>query len=161
MKVLARYTKRCLPILVGLAVLWTVLPGCSKATPVTTPVSGTSDITAHPWQLKSYGLPTALESPAAGTLITISFLSNGTAIAGSAGCNAYFGNCQINAKTGGFKVNQSMSTTNRTCESATMTQEQNYLSILKNAQRYTVTAAGLSIVCGKDELNFVPYQEGQ
>jgi len=151
-------TARFLPLVAALAFIVTLFGACSKQAPVT---CAGGDITANPWQLKSYGPSASLQSPANGTLMTLSFLSGGTAIAGSDGCSAYFGRSQINKKTCGLKIDQSITTTKNTCETAVAAQEQKYLDLLKAAQRYTISADGLHIVCGKEELNFVPYVEKQ
>lgn len=127
------------------------------------PVScGEGDITANPWSLQSYGPPNNLTALVPGTLVTISFLTNGTRIAGSDGCNAYFGNCQIDSETCGLKIDQSsVSTTKKACDPLIAQQETKFLTLLKAAQRYTISASGLRITCGKEVLVFVPYVETQ
>ena len=128
---------------------------CSNQAPVT---CAAGDITANTWSLVSYGTPGRLMSLVAGTQITLNFLSDGARVAGSAGCNAYFGASQIDTKTCGLKFD-SISATERGCAQVIMDQEQKYLALLQTAQRYSLTADGLRIVCGKEELNFVPYVE--
>jgi len=151
--------KKWFTILATVATMTVVFSSCSKSQPVS---CGEGDITANPWSLQSYGLPDNLASLVPGTLVTISFLTDGTRIAGSDGCNAYFGNCQVDSKTCGLKIDQSsVSTTKKACDPLVAQQETKFLVLLKAAQRYTINAKILRITCGKEVLVFVPYVESQ
>ena len=151
--------KKWLSILAAVATMAAVFSACAKPGLVS---CGEGDITANPWSLQSYGLPDNLASLVPGTLVTISFLTEGTRMAGSDGCNAYFGNCQIDSKTCGLKIDQSsISTTKKACGPPIAQQETKFLALLKAAQRYTISASGLRITCGKEVLVFVPYVETQ
>jgi heat shock protein HslJ len=114
-----------------------VLAGCNSGNPVASerndaPAGGTGGVIVGPtWRLVSIdGQP-----PIEGTTLTAIF-SEDARVAGSAGCNRYFG--RANAETGRMLVGP-LGSTLMACEAnGVMTQEQRFLELLQAASSYSV-----------------------
>ena len=68
-------------------------------------------------------------------------------VEGYAGCNAFFGNCEVKGETLSFSR---MSTTKRMCPD--MDSEQAFLSVLEQADRYTLDGAYLHFWKGEKKI---------
>jgi heat shock protein HslJ len=108
------------------------LAGCSSGNPMGPDAGGTGGMIVGPtWRLVSIdGQP-----PIEGTTLTAIF-SEDARVAGSAGCNRYFG--RANAVTGRMLVGP-LGSTLMACEaSGVMTQEQRFLELLQASSSYSV-----------------------
>jgi heat shock protein HslJ len=106
------------------------------------------------WFLRSYGEEDYLISIIDGTEITATFISNDDRISGSAGCNTYSANYEMDGKQ--LSINE-MSYTEMACQlpEGIMEQEQEFLSILRNARSFEADDTTLTIFCsGGLQLNF-------
>ena len=102
------------------------------------------------WILESYGDRDNPQDVIEGTEITATFNSKDDEVNGSAGCNHYFGEYEIND---GLSVGM-IGNTEMWCgePEGRMDQETEYLKILQAAEDYTVTGSTLTIDCGDDVL---------
>jgi heat shock protein HslJ len=108
------------------------LAGCNSGNPMGPDAGGTGGMIVGPtWRLVSIdGQP-----PIEGTTLTAIF-SEDARVAGSAGCNRYFG--RANAVTGRMLVGP-LGSTLMACEaSGVMTQEQRFLELLQASSSYSV-----------------------
>jgi heat shock protein HslJ len=108
------------------------LAGCNSGNPMGPDAGGTGGMIVGPtWRLVSIdGQP-----PIEGTTLTAIF-SEDARVAGSAGCNRYFG--RANAVTGRMLVGP-LGSTLMACEAdGVMTQEQRFLELLQAASSYSV-----------------------
>ena len=98
------------------------------------------------WVLESYGEPENVQSVIEGTEITATFSSTGHEVRGSAGCNSYFGDYQINKDELSIPV---LANTERAClePEGVMDQEQQYLQTLGLAESYEIKDGKLHITC--------------
>jgi heat shock protein HslJ len=129
-----------------------IVSACSNAPPPPTDCSQWKWQDAT-WDLQSYGEPGHRWVVLSGTRITAQFISNTGRVAGTAGCNTYFGNYTVDNCT--LYIGEDIATTKMSCVAPTMQQEQNYLALLKQAERFVVGGKNmdqLTIVCGKQEL---------
>ena len=109
--------------------------------------SETTAIENTKWELSRYGMQeTNLQAVIEGTEITASFNSKDNQVTGSAGCNTYFGNYEINKKQLSVSM---LAWTEMAClePEGVMEQEQQYLSILRSAESYTIEDSELRILC--------------
>ena len=98
------------------------------------------------WFLRSYGEQNNLEAIIEGTEITATFNSAESEISGSAGCNTYFARYEVRgSKLSIFE----MAWTEMACVSpeGVMEQEQEFLSLLANAQSFQADDTTLTIMC--------------
>jgi heat shock protein HslJ len=98
------------------------------------------------WCLRSYGEQSNLITIIEGTEITATFDSSKAEISGSAGCNTYFARYEID----GNKLSiLEMAYTEMACQlpEGIMEQEQEFLSILANAQTFEADDTTLTIFC--------------
>ena len=102
------------------------------------------------WTLESYGDRDNPQDVIEGTEITATFNSKDDEVNGSAGCNHYFGEYEIND---GLSVGM-IGNTEMWCgePEGRMDQETEYLKILQAAEDYTVKGSTLTIDCGDDVL---------
>ena len=98
------------------------------------------------WVLESYGEPGNMQHVIEGTEITANFDSDEHEVRGSAGCNSYFGDYEVDkeqlAITG-------LGNTEMACmePEGVMDQEQQYLQWLGLAERYETEDDGFHIIC--------------
>jgi len=108
------------------------------------------------WLLKSYGEQGNLKDIIKGTEITATFYSSEGQVGGSAGCNIYGGRYQIKDST--LSISEVVST-EMACllPEGVMEQEQEFLSLLANAQSFQADDTTLTIFCsGGLQLYFTP-----
>lgn len=111
------------------------LVACS-ADPPTSPNTGGA-IVGPTWHLTTLdGAPVV-----AGTMVTASFTDEGR-VAGSAGCNSYFGSVQAD---GGRLAVGSLGSTLMACAEAVMRQETAYLTAFQAARVYSVRGGELRV----------------
>lgn len=122
----------------ALALAGLLLAACAAPTPTPTPepapvtgLGGTS------WTL------TELDgaAPEAGSPATLEFLADGS-VAGTTGCNRYFGGFTADAASLTFGQ---MGSTKMACEPALMEQENRYLEVIGRAASYAVAGDTLTI----------------
>ncbi len=103
------------------------------------------------WALKSYGEPDNLTDVIADT--TAEFISAEGTVKGSAGCNSYFGSYQLDGEslTIGPTGNTEMFCMD---PEGVMDQEQEYLTILQQAESYEIKGDKLTIKAGDQVLIF-------
>ena len=106
------------------------------------------------WFLRSYGEQNNLQALIEDTEITATFDSDKGEVSGSAGCNTYFARYEVR----GNKLSiLEMAWTEMACLSpeGVMDQEQEYLTILANAQSFQADETTLTIFCsGGQQLYF-------
>lgn len=102
------------------------------------------------WVLTTYGEPDNLTKVIKGTRITANFEKTYSQIRGSAGCNSYSG--QYDIENGDLSISQ-IAYTEMAClgPKGIMEQEQDYLDILTEADSYQIDGVILQINC-KDEV---------
>jgi heat shock protein HslJ len=130
---------------VGSVSIAIALPAAAQQPSTTTPIQmaqSPSPIIGS-WRLTNMTMPGSPMPmlPAAETPLTAEF--EGDRVAGSGGCNRFFGGFQAQGQR--LTISQ-LGSTNMACEpAAVMSQEANYLQALQGAQRYEVTPQGLTI----------------
>lgn len=98
------------------------------------------------WTLESYGISGNPEPVLAGTNVTATFKSDETQVSGSAGCNSYSGEYQVNGDE--ITVGQIASTEMYCMDpEGVMDQETEYLKLLMKAGSYEVIDGELHINC--------------
>ena len=136
--------KKSIFLILGLAVIVSLLAACGGDRQSADPLAGTS------WRLLFYRKSTVLE----GTETTIHF-ENGE-ISGSAGCNSYFGMYQINGQN---ITTSQIGATEMYCDEPAGLWEQEvfFLETLGDAQRYELSEGRLMIFRSDGEaLTFEP-----
>ena len=113
--------------------------------------AGLEDVT---WRLESYGEPGDLQPVISGTEITATFDGAQGKLSGSAGCNTYFAEYEVNGST--LSISD-MANTEMYCQdpAGVMDQETRYLTILRGAQSFEVEDGKLQISAGAQVLNYV------
>ena len=98
------------------------------------------------WVLESYGEPGNVQSVIEGTEITATFDSAEHEVIGSAGCNSYFGDYEVNNNQLSIPV---LANTEIAClePEGVMDQEQQYLQALRLAESYDIEDGKLHITC--------------
>ncbi|MFC1865163.1 META domain-containing protein [Chloroflexota bacterium] len=98
------------------------------------------------WFLRSYGEENNLTSIIDGTEITATFISEDDRMIGSAGCNTYFANYEIDGKQ--LSINE-MSYTEMACQlpEGIMEQEQDFLLLLRDFRSFEADGTTLTIFC--------------
>ncbi len=132
-----------------------LIVGCAETSSTNdTEVNWIEDID---WILESYGEQGNLQSPIAGTQITATFDSAEGQVRGSAGCNSYFGDYQINDKLS-IPV---LANTEMYClePEGVMEQEYQYLRTLQSAESYQIQDGKLQINCGEQALIYTAQEE--
>jgi len=130
-------------VLLGIALLSMLLLAVNACT-VATVETGMLEDTK--WILDSFGDEGNLREVISGSQITATFESAKSQVRGSAGCNTYFGDYEIN----GDKIYISnVANTEMYCmePEGVMDQEQEYLAILQLAERYEIDSNELRIYC--------------
>ena len=129
-------------LIVLTAALILAFTGCSG--------SSTNKLEDTKWVLDSYGDRDNLQNVIGDTEITATFNSEDNQVTGSAGCNSYFGDYEIDD---GLSVGM-LGNTEMWCgePEGRMDQETAYLKILQAAESYEVEGSTLTIDCGDDVL---------
>ena len=127
------------PVLLVVTMVTLLVVGCTKTPP-------TSDLEDTKWILESYGEQGDLQPLIEGTRITAIFESAEGQVRGSAGCNSYFGDYQIDDKLS-IPV---LANTEMYCldPEGVMDQETEYLKLLGLAESYQIKDGKLRINCG-------------
>jgi heat shock protein HslJ len=113
---------------------------------------GKSDLENVFWTLIAYGSSDNLTNVIEDTEVTIRFEKGTGDFSGSAGCNQYGGSYEVNSDN--LSV-ESIYSTEKYCEAeGVMDQEQAYLAILTEAEKYAIDNDCLTIFCGDNVLNF-------
>ncbi len=106
------------------------------------------------WELEAYGDVGSLQSLVTGTGITAEFKSAEGRVVGSAGCNSYFVDYEIDGNT--LIITPPIGATMMLCPPAIMDQEQEYFELLKTTETFRVQNDRLIISCSDNkELVFV------
>ncbi len=102
------------------------------------------------WFLGSYGEQNNMIALIEGTEITATFNSDQGEVSGSAGCNIYFAEYEV---SGSELVIFELAYTEMACISpeGIMEQEQEYLSLLANAQSFEIDDTTLIIICSEGQ----------
>jgi len=116
--------------------------GCGKAS--------ASDLEDTQWVLESYGEQGNLQPLIEETRITAIFDSTEKQVHGSAGCNSYFGDYQINDKLSiPWLANTEMACLD---PEGVMDQEYEYLKTLRSAESYQIQNGKLQINCDEQKI---------
>ena len=120
---------------------------CSKVVEDTVTLEDTT------WVLESYGEQGNLQAVLEGTEITATFESAEGQVKGSAGCNSYFGDYQIDKNKLSIPM---MAHTEMYClkPEGVMEQETQYLILLSAAESYDIRGGKLLIIAGSQVLVF-------
>ncbi|MFC1965682.1 META domain-containing protein [Chloroflexota bacterium] len=106
------------------------------------------------WKLESYGEKGNLKALIQDTEITIEFKSAEGKVAGSGGCNSYFGGYEINKNE--LTINPPIGSTMMACPEPIMEQEQEYFRLLDTTETFKIDNGKLTITCsGNKELVFI------
>ena len=95
------------------------------------------------WTLESYGEKGNLKTLIVNTEITAEFNSADSIIAGSAGCNNYFGGYAINNKE--LTIIPPVVSTRMACPELILDQERDYLSLLETIETFKIENDKLTI----------------
>ncbi|MFC2038205.1 YbaY family lipoprotein [Chloroflexota bacterium] len=112
-----------------------------------TPLVGLEDVS---WVLDSYGQSGNLQAVLRDTKITAEFKEG--QVAGSAGCNRYFGAYELNGRK--LSIVEPPGLTRMACPEQIMDQEQAYLKALQDAESVEIEDSELRITSGKQVLVF-------
>jgi heat shock protein HslJ len=132
-------------------VLWmkkliiSLLMVCTVLTVVACGTSG-SALERNEWSLNSYGEQNNPEQVLGGAEITAKFDKNKGEVSGSGGCNTYFASYEIDGNNLSIS---NLAWTERACLSpvGVMEQEQEFLSLLADAESFQVDDTSLTITC--------------
>ena len=95
------------------------------------------------WVLESYGKPGNLQAVLEDTEITAEFKSDEDKVGGSAGCNSYFAGYDISENE--LTIRPPIGSTMMACPEPVMEQEQQYISLLSNAEAFQLEDGKLTI----------------
>ncbi|MFC2122250.1 META domain-containing protein [Bacteroidota bacterium] len=95
------------------------------------------------WKLESYGEKGNLQTAIQDTEITIEFKSAESKIAGSGGCNRYFGGYEIIKNE--LTIIPPIGSTMMACPEPIMDQEQEYFKLLETTETYQIQNGKLTI----------------
>jgi heat shock protein HslJ len=98
------------------------------------------------WVLESYGEPGNVQSVIEGSEITANFNSSKHEVGGSAGCNSYFGDYEVDGSSLSIPL---VGNTEMYClePEGVMDQEEQYLGSLRLAESYKIEDGKLRITC--------------
>lgn len=109
------------------------------------------------WRLENFGAPGAPTAVgAAAPAITLTFSASGAdagRVAGSGGCNRYFGGYTRAGQT--LTIGPVGSTKMMCPDDGVMERESRFFQALAAAQRFEIRDDRLVLICGADELRFV------
>jgi heat shock protein HslJ len=116
------------------------------------------DICAYSWHLVSYNHEGEFSPLLPGTEITMRFLEDGT-VAGSAGCNDYSSDYELD---GNLMTFGPISMTEKYClePPGAMEQEQEFLALLSQSTRYTITEDSL-VLSHYDARKLLVFEPGE
>ena len=109
-------------------------------------VTSGSALEENKWSLKSYGEQSNPEQVLEGTEVTVTFDSREGQVSGSGGCNTYFASYEV--KGNNLSISD-LAWTEMACISpvGVMEQEQEFLSLLGDAESFQVDDTSLTITC--------------
>jgi len=112
-----------------------------------------ADLEDKDWVLESLGEKGNPQAVLEGTTVTARFDSAGQRVQGSAGCNSYFGDYEVDGNDISFSA---IGNTEMYCmePEGVMDQETDYLTILRDSQSFKVTDGKLEITAGDQVLVF-------
>ncbi|RJO60468.1 MAG: META domain-containing protein [Dehalococcoidia bacterium] len=117
-------------------------------------ISDSFELAGTSWHLQSYGLASQQKTLLSSTEITLVFDGNASHISGNAGINLYGGDCEIHGS--GISISQIYQTQLGSPDISGVTQQENdYLTLLAKAERFSEDCCGLIIFCDGGELHFV------
>jgi heat shock protein HslJ len=102
------------------------------------------------WKLESYGEKGNLQTVIQDTEITIEFKSAEGEIAGSGGCNSYFGGYEINKNK--LTIIPPIGSTMMACPEPIMDQEQEYFKLLETTETFQIQNGKLTISCSGNKI---------
>ncbi len=102
------------------------------------------------WKLESYGEKGNLQTVIQDTEITIEFKSAEGKIAGSGGCNSYFGGYEINKNE--LTIIPPIGSTMMACPEPIMDQEQEYFKLLETTETFQIQNGKLTISCSGNKI---------
>jgi len=102
------------------------------------------------WKLESYGEKGNLQTVIQDTETTIEFRSAEGKIAGSGGCNSYFGGYEINKNE--LTIIPPIGSTMMACPEPIMEQEQEYFKLLETTETFKSDDGKLTITCSGNKL---------
>jgi heat shock protein HslJ len=126
-------------LIISLCIVFTVLTVVACATP-------SAALEGNKWFLNSYGEQNNPKQVIKGTEITATFNRGKGEVTGSGGCNTYFASYEINGNNLSIS---NLAWTERACLSpaGVMEQEQEFLSLLADAESFKVDDTSLTITC--------------
>jgi heat shock protein HslJ len=112
--------------------------------------SSGSVLEGNRWMLSSYGEANNLKSVLTDTEITVTFDKGKGEVSGSGGCNTYFASYEIDGNSLSIS---NLAWTERACLSpaGVMEQEQEFLSLLGEAESFQADDTSLTITCSDGE----------
>ena len=119
----------------------------------TTADDAAADLEDKDWVLESLGEKGNPQAVLEGTRVTARFDSDKNRIQGSAGCNSYFGDYEVDGNEISFSA---IGNTEMYCmdPEGVMDQENEYLTILRDSESFEVTDGKLEITAGDQILVF-------
>jgi len=102
------------------------------------------------WVLESHGEPENLQAVLEDTEIIIEFKSAESKIAGSGGCNSYFGGYEINNNE--LTIKPPIGSTMMACPEPIMAQEQEYFKLLETTETFQIQNGKLTISCSGNKM---------
>ena len=119
----------------------------------TTADNAAADLEDKDWILDSLGEKADPQAVLEGTVVTARFDSAGHRVQGSAGCNNYFGDNEVDGNEISFSA---IGSTEMYCmdPEGVMDQENEYLTILRDSESFEVTDGKLEITAGDQILVF-------
>ena len=102
------------------------------------------------WKLESYGEKGNLQTVIQDTEITIEFKSEESKIAGSGGCNSYFGGYEINKNE--LTIIPPIGSTMTACPEPIMDQEQEYFKLIETTETFQIQNGKLTISCSGNKI---------
>jgi heat shock protein HslJ len=102
------------------------------------------------WELESYGERGNLQTVIQDTEITIEFKSAEGEIAGSGGCNSYFGGYEINKNE--LTIIPPIGSTMMACPEPIMDQEQEYFKLIETTETFQIQNGKLTISCSGNKI---------
>ena len=102
------------------------------------------------WELESYGEKGNLQTVIQDTEITIEFKNAEGKIAGSGGCNSYFGGYEINKNE--LTIIPPIGSTMMACPEPVMDQEKEYFKLLETTETYQIQNNKLTISCSSNKI---------
>ena len=102
------------------------------------------------WKLESYGEKGNLQTVIQDTETTIEFKSAEGKIAGSGGCNSYFGGYEINKNE--LTIIPPIGSTMMACPEPIMDQEQEYFKLLETTETFQIQNGKFTMSCSGNKM---------